>query len=289
MTGSELATTLEERFGLPIRDKEIIERLDEYLDLMSSRDIGKNVAAYLKENVHWKAEQQPGDPPFSGEQAPGIAARHFSGLFAFQFGYSFGNMGAKAERCIWLADVSPGIKPEVYCQLASKLSECPVLASPGALPEAESLFNDVQDTVEEDPKKNERLAKQFSSSYPGVLPLMPQWFLKHGVKVPAQPPPCPSVGRPIVAYRAFLPIADILVRRAAGERAMLARTAAAECLTVATDSRYPPHVLLKLLSQALSGDPAAIETASQAQNHGGVKLTRIWAEKVLKREPPFQS
>lgn len=288
MTGSELANTLEERFGYPLRDAQIIDHLQAYLELWPKQEPAKSVGVFLKENVHWKAEHQPGDAPFAGEQLPAIAGRHFSGLFAFRFGYSFGNMGKNAERGAWLADLNPGSSAQVYYQSATKLTECPVLESPRELTEAQTLFRAVRDTVEEQPQENGRLAKQFAESYPRVLALMPEWFSKHGVRVPENECPCPSVARPIAAYRAFLPIVEVLLRRATGERAMLSQAAAKECLARLADPAYTPHLLLKLLAQALSGDAAATETATRAQN-GGVKLTRIWAEKVLKHEPPFQS
>jgi hypothetical protein len=96
-----------------------------------------------------------------------------------------------------------------------------------------------------------------------------------------------DASRLLAAYRAFLPIADLLLARAGGKKnAALSPTDTDVGVTVAKkDPTYLPNMLLLLLASALGGDRAGAEKQASAilKERLGVGLTRRWAELVLEK------
>ncbi len=143
---------------------------------------------------------------------------------------------------------------------------------------------------------NESALQELLEEFIGKYPRAAAWFSKklaeHGYepKAPPKPFPDPAAPRLLAAYRAFLPVASVLLALAAGEAPSLAAKDAKAALAAADkDPAYPPNVLLRLLSMALSGDLAgATKFATQIKKEKlGVPLTQRWAELVASRGGPF--
>ncbi len=324
MKRKDLASRLETLFGYPIaNNKQLLDHLQEYLEIKDDEEVEEIIAEFASENIHWQGEHQPGEAPFAraleleytrlqiGEPPPPpeaqpvkVLARHLAGLFAFRFGFSFGNTGLKAEMGSWLADLNPRedelIAP-VYYHSDRRLPRWYIFESPRQFSRCKALFREVQATFEvdeedeEEPARHKRLAAKLVATFPQAVRLFSGWFATFGVRPRGLPRRFEDRGAQALfgCYDALLPIARILVSRSRGRRgSVLADAEEKRCLAAtAGASNYPPALLIGMLARALSGDEKGARQAANKilRDRLGVALTRTWARKVLDHAPPFDS
>jgi hypothetical protein len=299
MEAVELAVQLERVFGYPLQDKEeIVERFGEYLELSYDEEPEEILAEFLIENVHWAGERQEGVAPFDEEQPAEVLARHLTGLFAFDSGFSFCNTGKSAEMGSWLADLNPRddkLVCPVYYQSRTQTPRRAIFESPRRLAASENLFREVRNTYEESPQTHKRLVDEMLESYPQVCPLFADWFGRFGVNALNPNRSFPDVGgeRLFSIYDAFLPIANVLIERSRGNNQAKLDTCDVRKIEEMNIERsnYPPHLLLTLLGAALDDDFKTACGAAERirRDHLGVDLTQRWARRVISHEPPFSS
>jgi hypothetical protein len=89
----------------------------------------------------------------------------------------------------------------------------------------------------------------------------------------------------------FVPMATVMIARAASaDQAKLAPTVAEQALVLAdANPEWPPSLMLRLQGLALTGDIQAAQAEARQilEQSAGVALTRRWADRILRRLPPY--
>jgi hypothetical protein len=264
-------------------------------------------------NTSWPAEWQDGKSPSeiafkeTEDRAHDLertrVARHFAGLFAYS---SFDETRPPPPRDpkrashragLFLIDANHPGQAHVYYSGPSGDSPYWVL------PSADSTFEydmrqltsafEAKDRTKDDARNYEAKKAIVESRYPRARVLFAKLLEGLGIAPPQETQFADENGaKTFAAYRAFLPIADVLIARAGGDAK--ARLSAADAKTAVAladqDPKFAPALLAKLLGLALSGDmDGATAFAKEIEkNKLGVALTQRWAEMVSSRTKAFK-